>query len=798
MPRSLRPAFAWVYAGVSVAAGIGYVAGLLPPITIPLLMAAAAPLIGWVGPRRNQPAQWWPWAAITVAGVWWAAAGAARDGLNPIGDFTSSRSLLPDVLALPGYLLVWAALYGLIRARDSRAYQGAFVDGALVALAGFVLTWEFLVRPTLDIPDVWLGAQISVAMYPVIDCVLLALACRLAFGGGRTSPSYFLLLTSMVLIAIGDVLYVFAELGEDHLLRVLDLPYALGAASFGAAALHPSMRYVHDDARSGKPLSRSRVLLVAGALMLPVAIFLYERPPHEGVQWVFAGSVIALGLLSVGRLLVAVSRQARTESSLAHKATHDDLTGLPNRPMVIATLQRALRDGRGQRRSAVVFLDLDQFKLVNDSMGHAVGDELLVAVGKRLAGLVRQVDLVGRIGGDEFVVVLDDVDVADALASSERIRASFEAPFLLSVGEVFTSASLGVATVESGASRTAADVLRDADTAMYDAKDSGRNAVALFTTKMRERIEHRVRVERDLRLALERGEVFAHFQPLVQLPNGEPDGFEALARWVDGDTMISPGEFIPIAEESGLIVQVGAVILDDACRHLARWRAEVPGLEDAYVAVNLSVRQVREADLVELVRSTLARHDLPGSALWLEITESVMMDDSRDNLGVLHALRSLGVRLSVDDFGTGYSSLSYLKRFPVSRVKIDRSFVAGLGSQRSDDSLVAAIVSLAGALGLATIAEGVETTQQAARLVQLGCHDAQGYLFARPLPPEAIPARVAELRSGAMALAVPGVAESGRPDAGRSEPGRRRHQGDTRWVRTEPTVVALRTTRSAG
>ncbi len=280
---------------------------------------------------------------------------------------------------------------------------------------------------------------------------------------------------------------------------------------------------------------------------------------------------------------------------------------------------------------------------------------------------------------------------------------------------------------------------------MYRSKDGGRNRVTMFDSSMRDRVARRVELERRLRRALNERHFAAYFQPIVTLPSGHVHGFEALARWNEDGHMISPAEFIPVAEESGLIVPLGAFMLDEACRQLATWRRTIPGGERLCMSVNLSPRQIRESDVVDTVAETLERHHLPGDALWLEITESVMMEDSLVTAGVMTGLRMLGVRLSVDDFGTGFSSLSYLKRFPVSSVKIDRSFVSGLGGHEMNASLVAAIIAMGSALDLEAIAEGVETIEQAQHLFSLGCRQAQGYFFSKAVPANEVPATVARL-----------------------------------------------------
>ena len=368
---------------------------------------------------------------------------------------------------------------------------------------------------------------------------------------------------------------------------------------------------------------------------------------------------------------------------------------------------------------------------------------MLVDAAKRIVGCLRSTDVVGRISGDEFIVVTVGLDEPPTTSMADRIRRILGEGFYLESGEVFVSASVGVTF--AGPNAQAATLIQEADTAMYRSKDSGRNMVTTFDFSMRERVARRVELERLLRHAIDGREIAAHYQPLVTLPEGRVVGFEALARWQSDGHMISPAEFIPIAEDSGLIVQLGAFMLDEGCRQLSRMRQSLPGGEELYMSINLSPRQVREGDIVDTVAEALERHHLPGEALWLEITESVMMEDSLTTASVMSGLRSLDVRLSVDDFGTGFSSLSYLKRFPVSQVKIDRSFVMGLGHHQSDSSLVSAIIAMANALGLSTTAEGVETIEQARQLHDLGCRQAQGYLYSKAVPASEVTATLVKL-----------------------------------------------------
>ncbi|MBW3668996.1 MAG: EAL domain-containing protein [Actinobacteria bacterium] len=431
----------------------------------------------------------------------------------------------------------------------------------------------------------------------------------------------------------------------------------------------------------------------------------------------------------------AVEAMRRAFGEAVHQATHDALTGLPNRTLVIDRLTHAL--ARARRRPgalAVLFVDLDRFKVVNDSLGHSVGDEVLMQIAQRLLAAVRPGDTVARLAGDEFVVVCEDVaNESDVLLLADRVAQAVAAPIPLYGRDAIITASIGIAL--AAPDTRAEDLLRDADVAMYRAKERGRARLELFDEAMRTRMLERLEIEHALRRALAHHEFVLHYQPTVSLRTGRIISVEALLRWPDPDRgLVMPDEFIPIAEENGLIVPLGRWALEEACRQLAAWRSEYPDCADLQVSVNLSARQFAAPDLVPSVAAALRDAGLPPSRLWLEITESVLMDEAEATIETLQALRGLGVHLSIDDFGTGYSSLSYLKRFPVDVLKIDRSFVDGLGADAEDEAIVTAVVRLAHALDLQVVAEGVETGAQLAELRRLGCNAVQGYYFAHPQP----------------------------------------------------------------
>jgi diguanylate cyclase (GGDEF)-like protein/PAS domain S-box-containing protein len=431
-----------------------------------------------------------------------------------------------------------------------------------------------------------------------------------------------------------------------------------------------------------------------------------------------------------------VTDRRRFEEELAWQATHDPLTALPNRSLLLDHLDMALaRARRDHKMVALLFLDLDRFKQVNDSLGHEVGDQLLCTVAARLAEAVRPTDTVSRLGGDEFVVLCEDIDNEDhAVEVAQRVAASVEViPFSVGGTELSVSASVGIA-LSSGDESHPEVLLRDADAAMYRAKDLGRARLEMFDEGMRQRSARRTELADQLAGGIENDHIVVHFQPGVCLRTGAIISVEALARWNHPDKgLLSPDEFITIAEETGLIVGLGLAVLSKACQEARRWELRFGDVSPT-VHVNLSARQLTSGNLPALVRGVLHATELSPAKLCLEITESVLMEDASSAVEMLEALKAEGVSLAIDDFGTGYSSLSYLRRFPVDVLKVDRSFVDGLGPDPEDSAIVAAIVGLAHTLDLQAVAEGVETPEQLAALQRLGCHGAQGFYFARPLP----------------------------------------------------------------
>ena len=431
-----------------------------------------------------------------------------------------------------------------------------------------------------------------------------------------------------------------------------------------------------------------------------------------------------------------VTLQKTAEAELTLHNLRDSLTSLPNRALFMERLSRAiLRSDRRKFFSAVLFLDLDRFKVVNDSLSHEAGDQLLIQVANRLRGCLRPEDTVARLGGDEFVVLFEDIlTVNDGLTVADRISQGFTAPFAIHDQEVFTTCSMGIA-ISTSSETLPAELLRDAEVAMYRAKAKGEGSIEIFDPSMNAQALARFQMESELRRALERGEFVLHYQPVVGLRNGRIEGWEALVRWNHPDRgMVPPLDFISLAEETGLIVPLGRWVLEEACRQAGEWGRAFPAEPRHLMNVNISARQFQHRDLINTVLGALRAGAMEPGELKLEITESIMMRDPQASLEAMKTFKSMNIHLVIDDFGTGYSSLSYLKRFPVDTLKVDKSFVDGLGKDAESTAIVTAVISLAKSLGMRVTAEGIETREQMEHLQRLDCDQGQGYHFSRPLP----------------------------------------------------------------
>jgi diguanylate cyclase (GGDEF)-like protein len=513
-----------------------------------------------------------------------------------------------------------------------------------------------------------------------------------------------------------------------------------GGGTHAGYVLHTRQPVVVDDLRAETRFDPTALLARGIASGMGAVIEGHERPfgvlsAHTTRHRRFSADDVNF-LVAVANVLSAAVERHRKEEITRHAALHDPLTGLPNRALALDRLDLALARRRREGIDvAMLMLDLDRFKIINDSLGHAVGDELLLALATRLRGAVRPSDTVARLSGDEFVVVFErPAGVRHVVALAERISAAVRRPFELASGEHFLTASIGIAMAER-AEDTSASLLRDADAAMYRSKQCGPGRYELFDATVRAQVLARLRTETELRQALDDGCLRVHYQPIIDLATGRPVATEALVRWEHPRRgLISPLDFVQIAEETGLIIELGRHVLETACKQGAHWqrRFGVP----LQMFVNVSGCQVANPLFPAEVDDIVKASGLLSGSLGLEVTESVLIDETGASMAVLGSLDARGLRLVLDDFGTGYSSLSYLRRFPLGGVKVDRSFTDGLGTSPQDAAIMKAIVEMCRALGLDVIAEGVESESQLRQLRALGCEQVQGYLLCHPQPAE--------------------------------------------------------------
>lgn len=466
--------------------------------------------------------------------------------------------------------------------------------------------------------------------------------------------------------------------------------------------------------------------------------------PNGEIRWVWERSRVicdAEGIYRQDGILCDITERKQIEEKLSYEAQHDALTGLPNRAAFIRRVKQAIAASKEDENYifVVLFIDLDRFKIINDSLGHSIGDELLITVAKILTESVREQDFVARLGGDEFTILLDNVEcLGDAHIIAGRIQEKLITPFDLDEHTVFTSASIGIVVGDSRY-QDSAEILRNADIAMYSAKSNGKARHEFFNDEMYARTAELLKIENDLRKAVINHELLLHYQPIISFDSGKLYGFEALVRWKHPKKgLIYPDKFIGIAEETGLIVPIGEWVLKEACRQLHLWQIKYAQAANLKISVNLASQQVNEPGFLDKLDTIINTIKLPKNSLQLEITESTLMEGKQETINLLKAIRTRGIKLSIDDFGTGYSSLRYLNRFPINNLKIDRSFVRGMLDEKENFEIIKTIIALARTLKMDVIAEGVETLRQHKVLKVLNCKLGQGYLFSKPLDSESI------------------------------------------------------------
>ena len=688
-------------------------------------LAAVAAIL--VGVRRYRPVRRVAWLLFAAGLLAWVLGDLIYDLIGYAAGQAPPVSVA-DLFYLAMYPLL---IGGALAAGRPWADRAAGLDAAIVAGGCWLLIWETALKPQLIGAGPLTAGTLLAAAYPALDVVLLGAVVGLLLVPARTA-THALVAAGLGLLLVADTVYAeLAAHGSYHPGATLDLVWLASYLLWIPAALHPSMRTLGLPTPAGGPrVSRLRLAVLAGAaLTIPLCAALDDGAGVDGWR-IGAGTLLVL--LIMARLVMLVRRHETA-------ALADPLTGLPNRAALLDTLHAAVRTLDPARGGlAVLYCDLDDFTLVNDTLGAVAGDRLLRAVGARLRDLVRPADLVARFGGDEFVVVGRDVTAAEAETLAARLTAGCGAPIRLAdAGEVTVGLSIGL--VHCGDPRAQpVELVQNADAALHEGKSRGRARIQPFTGDIRARAHSRLDLERALRAALRNDELHLHYQPQVDLRTGAVTGLEALARWTrPGHGPVPPARFIPAAEAAGLVVPLGGWVIAEAARQIARWDAELDRPAPP-VAVNVSPRLFAATDVADLFAAAAADADIEPGRLAVEITEGALEADRDDVLRALTRLKRLGVDIAIDDFGTGYSSLSHLRLLPIDDLKIDQSFVRGVATSRRDRDLVTAIVQMARALELRTIAEGVETADQAAALLALGCGIGQGFLFATPAPAPAV------------------------------------------------------------
>ena len=717
-----------------------------------------------VGIRRYRPQGQWQWRILAAGVAFYAVANGIYFGWPLLAHHSLPFPSVADGFFECAYFCYVVSLAGMVHRRcGGRDGVGTIIDAAVIAVPLAVVIWEVILSPIALQSGVPTFARAIAVSYPIVDVALVVLLARLLLGYGVRSTAFWLFTGFVCAQTAADATYSIALLrGSYYLGHPLTIGWLLSSGCLAAAALHPSMRSLAEPTPAAAPrqMSRRRLVVFAlAALAVPLGYLVSgEDNVVEIVSWTSAVFVLCICRIAVlmGTLDRSVTELRRSENELTRLACYDVLTGLPNRVLFGERLESAFDSAPATM--AVMLIDLDGFKTINDSLGHSAGDALLVAIAGRWGSRLRSRGIVARLGGDEFAVLATAVTEAGAVHLALRLLRQLEDPFEIDGRLVFVRASIGIAFGNSAAN--AQETMRNADAAMYEAKRKGGQGYVVFSSDMNVRVLDRLALECDLRRAALGTEITVHYQPITDLASGQLTGFEALLRWEHPERgMVPPDVFVPIAEETGAIVPIGRWVLEQACAQVKSWSAARLDARPFDLNVNVSARQLAPR-LVRTVAHALQETDFPPESLTLEITETMIMTDEAQVRQCLHDLKRLGVRISVDDFGTGYSSLHHLEDFPVDELKVDKSLVAGL-DEDGGGSVAVAAVRLARSLRLSVVAEGIETERQLAALRRMSCDKGQGFLLGKPMAASAVEAMLATYRgpavsdaSGASAMRV--------------------------------------------
>jgi diguanylate cyclase (GGDEF)-like protein len=700
--------------------------------------------IAW-GVRRYSPKVKWPFQVLVASGLVFAAEMYLR-AMWRVGIYLriDKHSVLVNLFATIGYVLLLVAV-GRFGKSDSSKDGGSLdlvLDGTMAALSVLAVVWLFLVNPTLTGRDIGIENELFFALYPMLSILLVVIFVRVVLSERRVrGRAYWFLLFAMISIFAGDILTLVVAV-YDLPISLIDsfLPYVVATILASIGVTDPSMVLLVDPKYlENKPKSyrSSQIALISIALVLPAVLAWGDGSSGfaDHVAWFLID--LSLVFVAVVRFRRAMTFAKATEERLRRIANEDELTKLPNRRRLLETLDASLVQLRQGEYLTVAFVDIDQFKMVNDSYGHSVGDKLLCLLGRRLSEHLKSVGEVGRLSGDEFVVIFRperSLQVIEARARS--LQMALGDPVDLDGTLVYVSASIGLSIVDSKTDMSPEQILQGADTAMYEAKSRGRNSAVLFEPSMHTTMSRKLALRNELAKAVSASDLSLVYQPIVSLEQKEVVGVEALSRWQSlSFGQVSPGEFIPVAEEMGLIGDLGRWAIKESLRQRGLWNQRGLVSEDFYISVNLSALQLVGQEVVVYLQEAMDTNNLRGLGVTVEVTESSVMKNYEQSKCTLRSIRNLGIAVAVDDFGTAYSSLAYLKDMSFDILKIDKSFVDALGDDRSGtgNSIVAAIIAMAKALGVKVIAEGVERRSQLESLYELGCDLVQGFYFSEPL-----------------------------------------------------------------
>jgi diguanylate cyclase (GGDEF)-like protein len=656
----------------------------------------------------------------------------------------SFASSLSD--AVVGLFLV-AMLVVAVRGRCGELSIRDVVDGVTVAFGASLISWLVIANPLMTKFDVSPGLAIVTAAYLPVAVLVFTFTLDLLFTGLSRNKGMLMIAGASTANLLAALL---SALGAADVLSGNVRPYSV--ASFLVAflllcggishrdipaTLEPQAKRAHDHGESGL-----HVLLLAGSLMTPAGLIAIVHPTSTADSAVRTVGALGLVLAAIVRLYITTRSSAAAHNLLLHRLHHDELTDLPTRARFVECVDDILDETwRSEYQPTIVQLNLDRFKNINDSLGHSDANRVLKLVGQRLTEQAEKFDgIVGRSGGDDFVVIYGSTTSnLDAMACVDSIREAFATPIVVGESSTFVTASVGVAMSPRHLTLSAEELMRRADIATHRAKAEGRNRVVQFDESMHEHLTRRMDVEHALHGAIGRQEMRLYHQPIIDITTGQLSGFEALIRWLRSDgTLVPPGDFIPIAEETGIINEIGAWALREALTELRGWINDGVVSPTTTTSVNVSPRQIADPNFADVVRDALEQTGVSPHLLWIEMTESMMLEEPELAQSTLRHIRATGVRIALDDFGTGYSSLSLLQQFPIQRIKIDRAFVQGLGERSNDRSLVTTIIAMARSMGLDLVAEGVENVTQLLALRELGCDKAQGFMISHPVPAEAM------------------------------------------------------------